>query len=257
MNRASGPRVAFALLLVLAGCGGAAKKPSPPPEPATRSLASPGVQTWGNMHKLMMENDTAAVVSLADLTPDPALYGVGALVGLRGEITIAGGEVWIATAGEGDASSSIESQTSGADATLLTAADVANWKQVPIERPIPFDSLDARIARLAAAAGVDTRQPFAFLIQGPLRRLSFHVIAGHRMPPGASGHEAHLAAAAKRTLDHADAVLVGFYSTAAEGVFTHFGSFTHVHTIIPALQASGHVDGVTVDAGATLMVPAP
>ncbi len=100
-------------------------------------------------------------------------------------------------------------------------------------------------------------QPFAFLVQGPLSDLAFHVIAGYRMPPGAHGHAAHLAAAAKRTIEHTDAVLVGFYSTAAEGVFTHFGSFTHVHTIIPSLQASGHVDGVTVEAGATLMVPAP
>jgi hypothetical protein len=82
------------------------------------------------------------------------------------------------------------------------------------------------------------------------------VVDGRRLPDGATGHEAHLAAAIRRRLDHVSAGLVGFHSTAHEGMWTHRGAFTHVHAVIPAAQASGHVDRVVVEPGATLRVPA-
>jgi acetolactate decarboxylase len=241
------------LSVLLGGCGGASREPgvdaSSPPDA--------GVRIWGALHAVMMENDTAAVVSLATLTPDSTLYAVGAASGLAGEVTVVGGDVWLATPGEGDAVTYTTSRTSGARAALLIAARVPAWREVPIEEAIPFDSLDARIAALAAAAGVDVGAPFPFVIEGPLSRLEWHVVDGRRLVPGAKGHAAHLAASVRSSLDHAPAALIGFYSSAHEGVITHFGAFTHVHAVIPAAQASGHVDHVVVEPGATLRIPAP
>jgi acetolactate decarboxylase len=148
------------------------------------------------------------------------------------------------------------SRTSAAPAALLIAARVPAWREVSIEESIPFDSLDTRIAALAAGAGVDVGAPFAFVIEGPLSRLEWHVVDGRRLVPGATGHAAHLAASVRRSLEHASAGLIGIYSSSHEGVITHFGAFTHVHAVIPAAQASGHVDHVVVEPGATLRVPA-
>lgn len=244
--------IAAALTLALAGCGGSAG----PGAGGTGQQLGPGVHHWGALHAIMAENDTAAVVTLDALTPDSTLHAVGAVAGLRGEISVLGGEVWIATPGDGDVATSTVADSSAASATLLVAARVPGWQEIAIDEAIPFDSLDARIAALAARAGVDLAQPFPFVIEGPMSALEWHVVDGRRLAEGAVGHAAHLAAAVRRRLDHVAAGLVGFHSTAHEGVWTHHGAFTHVHAVIPAARASGHVDHVVVEPGATLRVPA-
>lgn len=245
-------RFVICAALALAGCGGPGGSDGDRAGPL-----GPGVHRWGALHAVMMENDTAAVVGLDALTPDSTLIAVGAVAGLRGEITVIDGRVWLAVPGEGDVAATTIADSSNARATLLVAARVPEWREVPIEQPIPFDSLDARIAALAAGAGVDLTQPFPFVIEGPLSALEWHVVDGRRLGPGATGHAAHRDASVRRRLEYASAGLAGFYSTAHEGVWTHRGAFTHVHAAIPAAQASGHVDHVAVEAGATLRVPAP
>jgi hypothetical protein len=47
--------------------------------------------------------------------------------------------------------------------------------------------------------------------------------------------------------------VVGFYSAAHQGVFTHMGERTHLHAIVG--DATGHVDALAIGAGATLRVP--
>ena len=59
------------------------------------ATASPGgppsVRVDGKLREIMHAGRTEATVQLPDLLPDPTLYGVGALAGLRGEITIVDG----------------------------------------------------------------------------------------------------------------------------------------------------------------------
>jgi hypothetical protein len=239
--------IATLAAFALASCSGVFPKPP---------LEGGAVHVWGNLHAVMMEGDTAAVVSLETLTPDSTLYAVGAVAGLNGEITIVAGDVWLATPGEGDDATCTRTRASDARAALLIAARVPAWRDVPIEEAIPFDSLDARVAALAAAAGVDVAAPFPFVIEGPLTDLEWHVVDGRRVVPGRTGHAAHLEASVRRTLEFAYAALVGFHSSAHEGVFTHFGSHTHIHAVIPAAQTAGHVDHVVIEPGATLRVPA-
>lgn len=245
--------VVAALALGLSGCGGQAGTVAG----SDGKRLEPGVHHWGALHAIMADNDTAAVIALDALTPDSTLHAIGAVAGLHGEVTVIGGEVWLASPSGGDASMTIVADSSAAPATLLIAASVPAWREVAIDAAIPFDSLAARVAALAAAAGVDVSRPFPFVIEGPMSALEWHVVDGSRLPEGAVGHAAHLAAAVRRRLDHVAAGLVGFHSTAHEGIWTHHGAFTHVHAVIPAAQASGHVDHVVVEPGATLKVPAP
>jgi len=240
----------LALALGVAGCASGAPPGSAAP------AAAPEVRVWGALHRMVMENDRSASVSLADLTPDSTLYALGAAAGLDGEITVAGGDVWRATPGEGDTATTVVSRTSDAQAALLVAAHVTQWRSIPIEAPIPFDSLDARIAALAEAAGLDTRTAFPFLIEGPLADLHWHVVDGRRIPPGVTSHAAHREASVQRVRERATARLLGFYSTAHEGVFTHRGARTHVHAMLADVPASGHVDHVVIEPGATFRVPA-
>ncbi|WP_437870158.1 hypothetical protein [Sorangium sp. So ce363] len=49
----------------------------------------------------------------------------------------------------------------------------------------------------------------------------------------------------------------GFFSKHHHGVFTHIGSNTHFHVVLPERPLMGHVDGVTLARGARVLLPAP
>jgi hypothetical protein len=57
----------------------------------------------------------------------------------------------------------------------------------------------------------------------------------------------------------AGVIIVGFYAAGAEGEMTHHGTAIHAHAVVPAgeTRITGHVDSLTVGAGATLMLPVP
>ena len=201
------------------------------------------------------EGLTAETVRLADLLPDANLYAVGALADLTGEVTVVGGKAYLSYP-TGEKETRTESTTSPTvGATLLVTADVASWRELKTEKVIPFEELDTAIAALAAKAGIPKGERFPFLVEGELD-VVWHVIDGKRLAPGATGHQAHLDASVLEAATRSRATLVGFYSENDEGVFTHHGSKTHVHCVIAAPLASGHVDHVTIPAGTTVKVPA-
>ena len=50
--------------------------------------ATGDIQVWGSLRSLMHEGKTEARVALKDVAPGPHAYAVGAVSGLRGEVTI-------------------------------------------------------------------------------------------------------------------------------------------------------------------------
>src|SRR5262245_33653824 len=60
--------------------------------PATMggSTSTPEVRVWGELKKVMHEGKTGPQVSLAEAVHDGPVIAVGALSGLRGEVTILG-----------------------------------------------------------------------------------------------------------------------------------------------------------------------
>jgi alpha-acetolactate decarboxylase len=214
------------------------------------------VRVHGSLRAMFHEGKTGATVTLGAMLPDGDLYAVGALADLAGEVTIVGGKVYLSYPdGEGLARCETTSRTDAA-ATLLVAADVPEWRSVVTGRAIPFEDLDEEIARIAASAGLSRVERFPFLVEGTLQDLEWHVIDGSRRTGGGASHADHLAAAVKAKLDHASGSLVGFYSRSDQGVFTHMGASTHVHCALDAPLAAGHVDRVTLPAGATVKIPA-
>ncbi|MDY7092851.1 MAG: acetolactate decarboxylase [Acidobacteriota bacterium] len=219
------------------------------------SSASP-VETHGSLRAMMHEGAIGAAVSLNSLLPDPQVCAVGALAELAGEITVLGGQAYLAYPAAGEPRVEVTGQ-SEAGAALLVSSRVTEWQSLTLEEPIPFESLGAEIRRLASGAGFDVEGPFPFLVEGALEDLEWHVIDGSQLPEGPSSHQAHRSAGVRSSLARADGTLVGFYSTEHQGVFTHMGSTTHVHCVLEDPVASGHVDHVTLPAGARLRLPAP
>lgn len=212
------------------------------------------VRVDGALRPMLHEGKTGPAVKLSRLLPDDALYAVGALAGLEGEVTIVGGKVYLSH-GKGQQAAAEIVEDSDAAAALLVSARVPAWRLAKTEVPIPFDDLDDAIAALATKAGMDVNNRFPFVLEGHVRELEWHVLAGPP-PEGASeDHQGHLENAAAFRLPSAQATLVGFYSPNDEGVFTHMGSKTHLHVVAGTPPGTGHVDHVIVVPGATVKFP--
>ena len=215
-----------------------------------------GVQVFGALRAMFHEGRTAEVVNLGSLLPNEDLYAVGALAGLRGEVTIIRGEAFLSYP-DGTRSIRTEARTSTTEgATLLVAGQVSDWVPVSTDRDIGFEDLDQRIAALAASAGLDPGEPFPFVVEGEVRDLRWHVIDGSRLSAGGRSHQDHMQASVRTSTASCRATLVGFYSEEHQGVFTHMGSKTHVHCVVAEPLSAGHVDHVVIPAGTTVLFPA-
>jgi acetolactate decarboxylase len=193
-------------------------------------------------------------VSLSRLLPDDALYAVGALADMAGEVTVVGGEVYLSRGKDQQPEAEV-SEDSDAGAALLVSAHVSAWRLMKTDKAIEFEKLDDAIAALATKAGLDVNGRFPFVVEGRVRELEWHVLAG--VPPAGTGesHEDHLQNAAAFRLPNTLATLVGFYSPKDEGVFTHMGSKTHVHVVAGTPAGTGHVDHALILPGATVKFP--
>ena len=220
----------------------------------------------GQLHEIMMMGKTGPNVKLSEL-PRQNVYAVGALSGLRGEVTILDGAVWLSYGNEDGAIEVQQPRSSEEAATLLVFAQVQRWQKVKLTADVPFAQLDSTVERLAKEKGLDVSKPLPVRIEGNVTELKWHSLKGAPPKPGGHAHgghahgghahggHAHDKLIVSKTNPSARAKLVGFFSTRHHGIFTHMGENTHFHVVLPAEKQMGHVDAVTLKAGATVFFP--
>jgi alpha-acetolactate decarboxylase len=237
---------ALALLALLTSLGSAHGAAAPD---------SAQVETFGSLRDIIHEGRLEGRVPLAAALAKPHAYALGALARLDGEFVIVDGKVWESRpAGRGTIRAT--AYRPGADsAALMVVSHVAAWRDVPVTRAIPIAALQDTLAAHAAALGLPPSGPFAFLIDGPVTGLRWHVADGRLLAPGPSSHEAHAKAAVQGARAAIAARLVGFYSDHHQGVFTHHDSEVHLHVLLAAEGLAAHVDSVCVSPGAILRLP--
>jgi alpha-acetolactate decarboxylase len=227
--------------------------------PASRFMAAPRatLTTYGTLSEVM-EGRSGPAVWLRKMGDDPSLVGIGALSGLRGEVAVVDGRIWLGYA-TGDTSSHARA-LDGADetATFLAVASVPEWRTFTLGSPVAQDGLDRTLETLAREVGLDVRRPLPVVITGRLLNLRFHVADGRGMAPGQPISEKELhAASSKGALADTQGVLVGFFSTAAHPAMLYPGARRHLHVVLPEKPEVGHVDHVDLAAGATVRLPLP
>lgn len=213
------------------------------------------LRTWGTLREALRDGRDEGRVDLAEVAR-PGVWGVGALAELRGEITIADGEVWLSE-GSPSGATTVRTRAPAAEATFLYVADVERWVEVPVEEDVDPSVLDAFVAERAREAGLDPARPFPFVVEGTLLHLDLHVIAGScpiraRMLGRDPADAAWLVHA-----DRTDGRLVGIHAPDSAGIVCHAGSTSHVHALIDRDGGlTGHVEWVGVARGSTLRLPA-
>ena len=213
------------------------------------------IERWGTLREALRDGQHQARVALADVARED-VYAIGALEGLRGESTVLDGEIWIS---EGDEHRPVTTRglVTDANATVLFAAEVRAWHEIMVATDVDPSELDAYIAHQAEAAGLDPKRPFPFLVEGGLRHLSLHVLAGecpiraHMLGKEMTSPPYQLHS------ESVDGRLVGLYAADSAGILCHAGSRTHVHALIEQDGGLiGHAETVGLAAHARLKLPA-
>lgn len=219
--------------------------------PGDRGSNADALRQWGSLREALRDGLTEARVDVG-VVAKPGVFAVGAAADLDGEITIADGQVFVSRVRAGK----IETGSAG-EATVLIAADVSEWTEVTVSEDVGPSQLDEFLAARAVEVGLDAARPFPFVVEGQLRHLKVHVIAG-QCPIRARMLGARMTTPPYE--QHFDVVrgrLVGIHARDSVGQLTHHGTATHTHAILGAPDAfTGHVESVGLAKGAVLRLPA-
>jgi acetolactate decarboxylase len=221
----------------------------------TAAWATTGVfhVEWKGLLRDTHGGDISGKATLADLPRSPQLYAIGPAAGLAGEITIIDGRLFLAKVRSGSIDTSSDYQ---GQASFLVWATVPQWQDaVPIgQTVVNAVDLERLIETKARLAGLDTDKPFPFLLQGRFNSVKYHVV----LPPSAQGMHGSSASPTDSQLDlragGKSGTVIGFFSKKHEGVFTHRGSYSHLHVSLEDGN-SGHVDDLEVAADVSLLFP--
>jgi hypothetical protein len=221
--------------------------------------ASPGLIQVGAMHEVIGAGATQGRVALAAAAAAPHLYAVGALAGLRGEVTIIDSAVFVSSVGAGGALQPREGAE--LEATLLLGAQVPAWTDTTLGRAVPAGEVGGVLGAIAAAAGLDPAAPFMFRVTGDFADAHVHVING-ACPVHARNRGLEIPADRApddRRFAHVAGTLVGVHAEGAAGRLTHPGTSIHAHLVYAdeatGAHVTGHVEQVALGAGVVISVP--
>jgi hypothetical protein len=235
------PRRAALLCLACPVAGRASAEAAGPPF---------GFAAHGAFRDLVQRRDYAPKIELAALDAAGVTEAVGALSGLRGEVTLIEGRRVVSLGPCPDCGKAPDS------ACLLAAAKVARWQARAVPADVPAESLRGFIAAEARAAGLDPARPFPFRFSGSLTAVAMHV---HGRPnPGFTGHGSSVPMADGDSWLHArlDGEVVGFHASAdMVGVISHAGDPLHCHWVSPGRERTAHLDAFGLAAGGRLLMP--
>ncbi len=220
------------IALLLAGC---------------KQMSAPVVNIAGNLQSIMMKIETQATFDLRDLKGQPNVYALGAVEGLKGEILVMDSQPFVTSVVEDTFSFRNSFDTK---ATLLVSTRVKEWHSYPLEESMDSKELAAFAKKMAEENQVE--EPFPFLVKGKAQQVKWHIVNGGSGKSNAS-HSDHAASGFSSELIESNVEVLGFYSTAHQGVFTHRGQNSHMH--FKDRYSMGHVDDLIIDKGSLLFIP--
>jgi len=211
------------------------------------------VEHRGALKNIMHKGDLSAQADLNDFKDTEHLYALGAVENLKGEILIFDGQAFI---------SSVQNDKLVIDssfdhkATLLVYATVSDWNSIDIPNNIAtYEELEQFIEQSANEHGIDTEEPFPFLVKGTSASFDWHVI---NWPEGDTehSHQKHVDSGLSGNVENKAVEILGFYSKHHHAIYTHHTTNMHLHVKTTDNSISGHLDGITLGNGMSLELPA-
>ena len=210
------------------------------------------VEHKGALKNFMMKGDVSAKAELSDLKDIKHLYAIGATENLKGEIQIFNSQPHITSVGK----NSLEfDNTYNSKAALLVYASVEKWESIAIpDSIISYEHLENFVKKAADKNGINTEEPFPFLLEGLISSFDWHVI-NWKAGDSIHTHKKHKKSGMYGTINNREVVMLGFYSNAHHAIFTHHTTNMHIHVKTAGNGVAGHVDGLFLENGMTLKLP--
>ncbi|HMO31814.1 MAG TPA: hypothetical protein PKE07_02335 [Lacibacter sp.] len=214
------------------------------------------VQYKGAMRQLHRNGNASASVRV-DSIITPHLFAVGPVAGLRGEIFVWDGRPFVAGITGERKESFVTKDVQPLDAVFLVYADVPAWDTLEIAlQSRTIRELEQELGRIAAERGLDTLQPFPFLVLGHIAKGKGHIVYAdtltHQIQPGTLEQYKHY-----NQIEAQKAQLIGFYSQEHAGIFTHHDSYLHIHYRMYNKYQAGHLDEVAFDKNIPVLLLLP
>jgi acetolactate decarboxylase len=223
------------------------------------------VEYAGAQRNIFATGKAAPTVSVAEMTRCPGAWGVGAVAGLDGEITVRQGKPYV-TRVRGDA---FTLDHGGAhEAVFAVWTCQSQWREEPIPPEVAgYVELQAFVKARAAAAGIDTGKAFPFRIGGTPAEVQWHINVD--LAEGKPITRELFAKSKAGYVAKAQAMeIIGFYSETQQGVFISAyapaikeGSgqknLIHLHLVTGDGTAAGHIDDIRLAPGMVLRLPRP
>ena len=210
------------------------------------------VEYNGALKNIMRKGDISAQVDLTDFLEFENFYALGAVENLKGEILILDSKPFVSSVLDG---SLVINNSFRYKATLLVYASVDNWTSSAIpDRIITYEDLQKYIEMTAKENGINTNEPFPFLISGVAESLDWHVI-DWKDGDTEHSHEKHINSGPHGTMTNQEIEVLGFYSKSHHSIFTHHTTNMHLHMRTTDNRTAGHVDGLTIGRGMILKLP--
>jgi acetolactate decarboxylase len=241
---------AVAALMELASASQAQHKPA---SVSVNSVDPFGFRAYGVFRLMITERNYRPVIALKDAVDAKTTDAVGALSGLRGEISMINGKLIVSYGAD---CAGVCAQPESESATLLATASVQHWRSIEIEHDLDAKAVRDFIRAQAETNGVDDK-PFPFRIEGTITNLVMHINAAPN--PRFKGHcsfdEMAITGLAKGP--RLVGSVVGFHAPPPlQGVITHMGDYFHMHYVDEQRTTTAHLDSFGVAAGARLLLPA-
>ncbi|MFM9938178.1 MAG: acetolactate decarboxylase [Hyphomicrobiaceae bacterium] len=215
--------------------------------------ASPFAFTvYGAFRRMMHLQDLGAKAQLSAVIQGGATDAVGAVSGLRGEITVIDGKLLVTYGTPCPTCRPANDQ-----ATLLASARVVAW-HTPVALPsdLKGPALDAWIVDQATRAGIDVSKPFPVRLSGTLTNVTMHVMRAFNSSFKGHGSGHAMADQENIVAKSIDGSVVGFYAPPdLQGVVTHPGQPFHYHWVDVGHTRTAHLDVFTMKNGAHLLLP--
>ena len=225
---------------------------------ADESSKPSGFIQFGKMHDAIGKKQHQGRVSLTKILSMPHFYGVGALAGLQGEITVLDSVAIITGVTRDGRPYPMEKPE--AKATMLLGQSVKKWIETTVAEEVPYEQFDKAVGVMASKKGIDISKPFVFLIKGEFRDVRLHVINGAcpirarikniSVEKGKQPFELEV--------KKVRGTLVGIYAADSVGKLTHPATSTHAHLIYldeKGNHVTGHIEKIGLAKNSVLKFP--
>jgi len=203
----------------------------------SRLIFAQNVENHGTL-MTVMHGDLNSHFNLQQIQDQQNIYGLGAVAGLKGEITVLNSKPYITYVKEGQV---FMDSSFNHNAALFFHSKVNNWVTDSIRSAIDI----AGLGKIISEKRRKTEGALPLLINANVQSLNWHVVD---WPKGDTvhTHQKHKKSGLHGTINNQQVTIVGFYSTHHQGILTHMNSNMHLHFVTDDKKLAGHVDDFVI-----------